>query len=164
MAQQFFMKVTGAEQGDFPGDETKERHADKMSCIGWEHMIESPRDPRTGQASGSRNHFPVTITKEWDAASPLLFNALVKNEVLSVEFVFERTEGSEPTTYYTVKLIDALVCQIKSSTGGEESSSSTHTQAAFDTMELEKVSFTYKRIEVEATLAGKMGIDDWSIA
>ena len=36
------------------------------------HEIKSPRDLATGQASGKRMHKPVTITKEWSAASPIL--------------------------------------------------------------------------------------------
>ena len=34
--------------------------------------VPNPRDSASGQATGKRQHKPVTITKEWDAASPQL--------------------------------------------------------------------------------------------
>ncbi|HJW28383.1 MAG TPA: type VI secretion system tube protein Hcp [Saprospiraceae bacterium] len=34
--------------------------------------IVSPRDPASGQATGKRQHKPVTFVKEWDAATPKL--------------------------------------------------------------------------------------------
>ena len=38
-------------------------------------------------------HKPILFTKEWDKSSPLLFKALVTNEMLkSVLFEFVRTE------------------------------------------------------------------------
>ena len=34
--------------------------------------VQSPRDPASGQATGKRQHKPFTITKEWDANTPML--------------------------------------------------------------------------------------------
>ena len=34
--------------------------------------VPNPRDSASGQATGKRQHKPITITKEWDAASPQL--------------------------------------------------------------------------------------------
>jgi len=34
--------------------------------------VQSPRDPASGQATGKRQHKPFTITKEWDASTPML--------------------------------------------------------------------------------------------
>lgn len=36
------------------------------------HTITSPRDPASGQATGKRQHKPISVTKEWSASSPLL--------------------------------------------------------------------------------------------
>jgi hypothetical protein len=34
--------------------------------------IQSPRDPASGQATGKRQHKPISISKEWDANTPML--------------------------------------------------------------------------------------------
>lgn len=34
--------------------------------------VPNPSDPASGQATGKRQHKPLTVTKEWDAASPQL--------------------------------------------------------------------------------------------
>ena len=45
--------------------------------------VVSPRDPASGLPTGKRSHKPLTITKQIDAASPLLYNACVTNENLT---------------------------------------------------------------------------------
>lgn len=163
MAYEFYATIEGTRQGKFKGESVREKHKDKVACISYGHEITSPRDVATGLASGKRQHGPITITKEWGAASPQFFQALVTNEVLkSVLFEFiHTTPDGEEEIYYTVSLTNATVSRVKQMTGAGESSSSAKTRASYDTHELEEVSFTYQRIEVEHKIAKVAAVDDW---
>jgi type VI secretion system (T6SS) effector Hcp len=90
VAYQFYITIEGSKQGVFKGsagsgDAKVARSAHKQRIAGIKFLSEttSPRDTATGQASGKRIHKPISITKQWDAASPQLFQALVNNETLN---------------------------------------------------------------------------------
>lgn len=164
MAYEFYVTIEGTKQGAFKGESVREAHNKKIAGLSYAHEITSPRDVATGQASGKRQHGPVVITKEWGASSPQIFQALVTNEVLkSVLFEFYHTtpDGLEEV-YHTVKLVNATVSRVRQMTGKGESAGSAKTTSVYDTHELEEVSFTYQRIEVE-NLPGKTSAeDDWT--
>ena len=165
MAYEFYVTVEGTRQGAFKGESVREAHSDKIAGLSYSHEITSPRDVATGQASGKRQHGPVTITQEWGASSPQLFQALVTNEVLTsvlFEFIHTTPDGMEEV-YQTVKLINATVSRVKQMTGaGGDSAGSSKTSATLDTMELEEVAFTYQRIEVENLPGQTSAEDDWT--
>jgi type VI secretion system secreted protein Hcp len=164
MAYEFYVTIEGTRQGAFKGESVREAHSAKISGLSYAHEITSPRDVATGQASGKRQHGAITITKEWGASSPQLFQALVTNEVLkSVLFEFYHTtpDGLEEV-YHTVKIVNATVSKIRQSTGSGESAGSAKTSATFDTHELEEISFTYQRIEVENLPGQTSAEDDWT--
>jgi type VI secretion system secreted protein Hcp len=164
MAYEFYVTIEATKQGALKGESVREAHKDKLAGLSYSHTITSPRDIATGQASGKRQHGPVTITKEWGASSPQLFQALVTNEVLKsvfFEFIHTTPDGAEEV-YHTVKLANATVSQIRQVTGSGESSSSAKTSATYDTHELEEVSFTYQRIEVENKPGQTSAEDDWT--
>src|SRR5690606_24987565 len=151
-------------QGAFKGESIREAHNAKIAGLSYRHEISSPRDIATGQASGKRQHGAVVITKEWGASSPQLFQALCTNEVLGKVFIefFHTTPEGEEECYYTVTLGNATVSKIVQSTGSGESAGSAKTNATFDTHELEEVSFTYQRIDVECKSGQTSAGDDWT--
>jgi type VI secretion system secreted protein Hcp len=163
MAYEFYVTIEGTTQGAFKGESLRKGQEKKVAGLSYSHEITAPRDIATGMASGKRQHGPVKITKEWGASSPQLFQALVTNEVLKsvlLEFYHTTREGKEEV-YHTIKLIDATVAKIASSTGSGESASTAKTSATYDTHELEEISFTYRRIEVESKTGQTSAIDDW---
>jgi type VI secretion system secreted protein Hcp len=120
--------------------------------------VQSPRDIATGQASGKRQHNPIAIVKEWGASSPQLFQACATNEVLktvSLEFIKTDAAGKE-AVYHTIKLTNATISKIEQYT--EEVAK--HEESA-DTHELEKVSFTFQKIEMENKIGKTSALDDW---
>ncbi len=119
-----------------------------MEILSYSHSVVSPRDSASGQATGKRQRKPFTIVKEWDAASPYLFQALVTSETLTQVLIALNRPGSNG--YMLVKLTNASVAE-----RSEESSAST------DTLELEKISFTYQKIEVTFVNGGITAEDDW---
>ena len=63
--------------GDLDGDGLPDDAVVRLTCAGGRlaaahYNVKSPRDSATGMASGKRTHKPITIVKEWDAATPLL--------------------------------------------------------------------------------------------
>ncbi len=166
MAYEFYVTIEGTKQGKFKGESIRDAHKAKLSGLSYRHEIKSPRDIATGQASGKRQHGPISITKEWGASSPQIFQSLVTNEILkSVLFEFIQTtpEGAEEI-YHTIKLVNATVSQVRYMTGGQtvEGSGSAKHSASYDTHELEEVSFTYQRIEIENKNGKTAAFDDWT--
>lgn len=164
MAYEFYVTIEGTKQGKFKGESIREKHKEKIAGLSYSHEINSPRDVASGQAAGKRQHFPIKITKEWGPATPQIFQALTTNEVLkSVLFEFIKTtpEGEE-TIYHTIKLVNATVSNVRQVTGKGESAESSKTTSTWDTHELEEVSFTYQRIEVENKTGKTMAFDDWT--
>jgi type VI secretion system secreted protein Hcp len=160
MAYEFYVTIEGTKQGKFKGESTRTAHKDKISGLGFGYEVLSPRDQATGQASGKRQHRPVKITKEWGAASPQIFQALVNNEVLKkvlFEFVRTTAEGKEEV-HYTITLVNATISQLV------QSISDTRHDSAIDKHELEDVSFTFQRIEIESKLGKTSAVDDWLIS
>ena len=147
MARHFYMKVEGAKQGTFTGEVTDPTQSPASLGLGFEHTISVPRDAASGQSTGKRQHAPITIIKEWGAASPQLFQALVTNESLkTVQFDFyepENTDGVQ-SRHYTIKLTNATVSKIEQ----YENFNATGHQDADDPRFLEDVSFSYQKIDV----------------
>jgi type VI secretion system secreted protein Hcp len=162
MAFEFYVSITGKKQGKFKGASAgvgRRTTKDRIPGIRFELETISPRDAATGLPTGKRQHKPVVITKEWDAASPQLFQALVANEVLStVLFEFLKTDpAGREVVYFTIKLTDAAVSDIRShldltGTGG----------GRYDGHELEDVSFTFRTIEITDVESRTSATDDWS--
>ncbi len=158
MAYEFYITIEGTKQGKFKGESIRDKHKEKMEGLAFDWKVQSPRDIATGQASGKRQHMPIKITKEWGGASPQIFHALCTNEVLkSVLFEFIRTtaEGAEEI-HHTIKLTNATISELHPFIGMAKHEERT------DVHELEEVSFTYQKIEIENKIAKTMAVDDWT--
>jgi type VI secretion system secreted protein Hcp len=158
MPYQFYVTIQGKKQGQFKGESLRERKPGQIPALRFAYQIKLPRDAATGLASGRPQHLPLTITKEWGAASPQLFQALVTNEVLEsvlFEFVQIGTEGAEEV-YYTIKLTDATIADLK------QYLDQTKQDAGFATHAFEDVSFTYQTIEVQHNLAKTAASEHWT--
>lgn len=81
----------------------------------FDHAVEIPVDPHTGESTGVRQHGAVKITKAFDKSSPLLYKACTEGELLpSVVLHWYRIDetGSE-VEYFTHTLTDARVSTIQ---------------------------------------------------
>ena len=154
MSRYFFIKIEGAKQGVFQSEGDR----GGIVGLGFEQAIASPRDVATGQASGKRQYSPVVFTKEWGAASPQLFQALVTNESLkNVQFDFYEPSGPEggEELFFTVKLMNAFVLKLEK----YENFNAAGHQDANDPRFLEDVSLNFQKIEV-IHVASKIGAAD----
>ena len=143
MAYEFYVTIEGTKQGRLAGESKRAVHKGKLPGIGFSYEVKSPRDTASGQASGKRQHGAVTFTKEWGAASPQLFSALVSNEVIkSALFEFVRTnEIGVEHVFHTIKLTNASVTAIHQYIAAQE-------DIDLDNAELEDVALTFRGIEM----------------
>jgi type VI secretion system secreted protein Hcp len=159
MAYEFYMTIEGTAQGKFKGESTRGAHKDKAPCVSFTYGVQSPRDIATGMASGKRQHQPFVATKEFGASSPQLFQACVTNEVLKsvlFEYIHTTPEGKEEV-YFTIKLTNATIAALKQ----YSQEAAKHTEAN-DTHELEDVSFTFQKIDMENKAFKTAASDDWT--
>ncbi len=167
MAHEAYIRITGQKQGSFKGESP--RNADNHQWIevfAFSMGVESPRDPSSGQVTGRRQYQPVTFVKAWGAASPQILTACATNEVLTqVVFQFIKTnENGEEYVFQTVTLTNAAISQVFRFVGDPEAN---HTPKSIpsgptDTNELERVSFTFQKIEIDDTDGKTTFSDDWS--
>lgn len=131
--------ATGQQQGTIKGGDGTQSDID---ITGFTEEVLEPTDPASGLPTGKREHKPITITKEIDAASPLLYNALVNNENLSkVVIDLDSPGGSTPTTEITLQ--NASISDL------------THDG------QTETVSFVFEKITWTYLPNGKSATDDW---
>lgn len=152
-AENIYVSIRGVKQGPFKGEVLQKGFEGKIAGTKFRYEIVSPRDPMTGMATGKRQHKPVMITKEWGAASPQLFQALVANEVLSevvIDFVGPDPRGIMALTH-SVKLTNANITDISHSTEAIATGGIRH---------LEDVSFTFQKIELIDVRGNTSAIDD----
>jgi len=154
MAYEFYVTIEGAKQGRFAGESPRSVWKGKLAGVGFSYEVTSPRDAAGGQATGRRQHGAVTFTKEWGAASPQLFTALVTNEVIkSALFEFVRTnEVGVEYVFHTIKLTNASITAIHQYVATQE-------DADLDNAELEDVALTFRGIEI-ASLDGRTSASD----
>jgi type VI secretion system secreted protein Hcp len=156
--QQFLVTIKGARQGQFKGELHDPRHAGEIGGLRLSMGLDIPRDPATGQASGKRKHQPLTITKEWGAASFQILQAAITNEVLTevqLKFVNSSPTGAEDVTC-TVTLTNAGIAAFRRYIGEVEATSGS------GMLRLEDMSFTFERIVIQDLIGHTSFTDSWS--
>jgi len=147
---------SGASTAESIGNTWQEGHEDEIMIQAFDHNILIPTNPQNGQPSGPRRHEKLTVVKNFDKTSPLLYNALTSGEALDCEIKWYRTsmEGT-PEHYFTMKLTDAVIVDIKACMA--------HCQDAATERfgHEEQVALNYRKIEWRHEVAGTAGEDDW---
>ena len=152
----FTVAIEGTKQGKLKGECGDKDKKDLLCGIDFSAESVAPIDPATGQASGKRQHKPLTFTKEVGTASPQLFQALVTHETLKsvlISFYGTSAEGEEEVVY-TIKLVNAVVVNIR-----------TYFDASVDGKAprlVETVTLTFQRIELESKTGHTAAADDWT--
>ncbi len=160
MAYEFYVSIEGTQQGKFRGESIREHFKDKIPGLRFAYEVKSPRDAATGMASGKRQHSFVTMTKQWGAATPQLFQACITNEVLTsvlFEFVHITIHGHEEV-HHTVKLTNASIAGIRQHVGDVDAAGSI---GQIEPSELETVSFAFQTIEIENKIGKTAASDSW---
>lgn len=105
--------ITGEEQGKIEGSCELEELENTILVQAFDHVVEIPTDER-GVASGRRVHRPITITKEIDKSTPMLYQALCTNELLTdVTLNWYRLDGAgDFELYYSMEMQNAFITRI----------------------------------------------------
>jgi len=158
MANVYYLSVKAAKQGELKGEGGKNRG--KIPILGFSYGVLSPRDAGSGQATGKRQHKPLTVFKEWGVISPQLFESLVTNEVLPSVIIDEfRTdsEGKEEV-YMEIRLTNATLAEIEINPERPDD------QPPWTGREIEQVSFVFEKIEIENKVSKVIAMDNWEQA
>ncbi len=161
-----YLTVEGEKQGlitagtftdDSVGNIWQEGHEDEILVNGFSHDVIIPTDPQSGQPSGQRAHKPLIITKVFDKASPLLYQALTSGERLTkCEIKWFRTSSTGTQEhYFTHELEDATIISINARMPNCQDPGMSHFT------HLEDVAFSYRKITWTHEIAGTSGSDDW---
>jgi type VI secretion system secreted protein Hcp len=155
----FYVTIRGNKQGIFKGQTVQSGHQGQITGFQFLMQLSAPQNMATGQASGKRQYAPVTFTKEWDASSPQIFEAVSSNEVLSlVEFDFVRAgAGGQDEVYETIKLTNATISAVKRYMGFPDAGEPP------DPRQLEDVSLTFSKIEISNNDGKTVFMDDWNV-
>lgn len=109
------LRITGEVQGEIEGSfEHDDSERDGTILVqAFDHVVEIPTDSR-GVASGRRTHAPITITKEIDRSTPMLYQALCTGELLTeVQLDWYRIDGSgDDELYFSMLMENAMITRI----------------------------------------------------
>jgi type VI secretion system secreted protein Hcp len=159
----FYIKIQGATQGTFKGESIVLGRPDWSECLSFHYEVEAPRDAATGLPTGKRMHKPLTIIKEWGAASPQIYTSLVTNENLSkviLEFIKTDALGKE-FVYQRITLLNAAIVDDKLYKDMEYNNQPNAAANYFSLPELEQVSFVFQKITIENVAGGTTAGDSW---
>ncbi len=146
----------GAGTFDSIVNEWQQGHEDEIMVQAVDHAVIIPRDPQSGNPTGTRVHQPFKFTCTLNKAVPLMYNALVTGELMTkVELKWYRTQGAEQVHFFTTALEDALIVDINTNMPhAKDPTTQDYTQ-------LIDVKMTYRKITWEHAVAGTSGADDW---
>jgi len=163
MALQAYVTIRGSKQGQFKGEGVRRKDKDAIPILSFSYDVQIPRDTASGQATGRRQHKPIVILKEWGAATPQLFQALVTNEVLTqvVAQFFKVNPNGEELIYQRITLTNAALQEIKYLTPEQLCCNDGKSQSERDTSEREQVSIVFEKIEIENVDGGTVAQDSW---
>jgi len=132
-----YMTITGAKQGRFKG----EAWSDQI------RVVSVVRDTPMAAAmpTGRRMHSTITITREIDKASPMIFQALSTNELLPEVVINFNGASGGPKTAQKIVLTNATILSVRKAGGNEI------------------ITLDYQNIQVTWTDGGKTATDDWEV-
>ena len=159
MAYEGYLIAKAQKQGQIKGSVTQKGKEGWIGVYGFHHEIVSPRDAASGLATGKRQHKPLTITKEIDKSTPLLYQAFVNNEnftEVTLRFFTQDLKGAvKEIQNYTIKLTNANISGIVDDMANNKVAENAKLPL------LEMISFTYQKIEWTWTDGAITAMDSW---
>ena len=157
MALNAYLRLEGEVQGAIQGSVTQAGREDLIMVYALHHEIKSPRDAASGLPTGKRQHGALTIVAAVDKSTPLLLNALVRNENIT-EFelkCYNPNARGQEENYYTIQLTNASVSNLE-----QEMLNNKYEENMKHELRM-KVSFCYQKIEWTFVDGGITATDDW---
>ena len=167
MSYEGYGKCKFDKQGASAGTSPRDSHKDEFPVLKFQYEVLAAFDVSTNKAKGKRQHKNIILTKEWDATTVQFWSACTSNEKISsfdISF-FQKDKAGKDEHYYHFTLTDAHIVKIRYYTGtdsDEATGANAKSPGMYDTMELEDISISFRKIQVEHKLANKVAIDDWN--
>ncbi|MFN3431052.1 MAG: type VI secretion system tube protein Hcp [Candidatus Sericytochromatia bacterium] len=161
-ARDFYMTITRKEGPVKEGTETR------LRCQSYSYNVKTPRDAASGQATGRRQHQPITIVKEWGASSPHLMKALATSEVIPrvlLEFPRNTTnpEGERAMDIFmTIELTNVVVVGLTQVTGDATNRAACPSGDCVSPRELEEIQLVCQKATFTSTQDKTTAVDDWT--
>jgi type VI secretion system secreted protein Hcp len=155
-----FLLVKGAKHGLIKGEAQDTQHKDEIEVLAWSWGMQGKPSLGGGAASGKASMHDLKITKRVDSASTALMLALRTNEPITKAVLTLRKAGKSQVEYMKVTIEQGRVMSL-SIDGGDGNGTADV---------LERVTFSFNKIEVEYVPQGKDGLpqggmkfeDTWS--
>jgi len=111
-----YLQMRGEKVGAIKGNVTQKGREDSIMVIAYSHDISAPIDASSGLPGSKIKHNVLSITKEIDRSTPIIYGLLVNNEKITefrLEFWQPSATGKE-VQHFTIQLTGAHVTSIKS--------------------------------------------------
>src|SRR5262247_4240313 len=143
-----FLLVKGAKHGLIKGESQDAQHKDEIEVLGWSWGMQGKASVGGGNATGKAAMHDLKITKRVDAASTALMLALRTNEPITKAVLTLRKAGKSQLEYMKITIEQGRVMSLTIDGGDEKGGGG----------ELERISFSFNKIEVEYIPQGKDGL------
>ena len=94
---------------EIKGSVTVQGRERSIEVIGFSHGLNLPVNSSAGKIAGTRVHSPMTLEKEFDAASPYLYKAVATGQTLkSAELKWYRINDAGKEQVYFIMLLEGV--------------------------------------------------------
>lgn len=141
-----------------PGGSEKEGRENSSDVYEIEHQVHQPSESATGMPTGMRIHAPLRVTKQIDKASPKLFEALCRAEVIktvTLDFYRIDPDSRSEVKYYSIIMKNARVSHFR------PFMPVSFLPANEQFRHMEQVSFIYEQIELRWIPDNITAHDQW---
>ena len=146
-ASDMFLSVKGAAHGVINGESIDDKHKGEIEVLSWSWGIQGKASLGGGAASGKATIREMKVVKKVDKASTALMGAVRTNEVIKEAVLTVRKAGKTALEYLKIKMEQGRVMSIDIEAGDPG--------GGMDL--LERITFSFNKIEVEYTPQGADG-------
>jgi type VI secretion system secreted protein Hcp len=143
-----FLMVKGAKHGVIKGESQDDQHKSEIEVTSWSWGMQGRPNLGGGAATGKATMHDLKVVKRIDSASTALMLALRTNEPIQKAVLTLRKAGKTQVEYLKITIengrVTSLVVEGGDPSGGPDV--------------VEKVSFSFNKIEVEYVPQGKDGL------
>jgi type VI secretion system secreted protein Hcp len=142
-----FLMVKGAKHGLIKGESQDDQHKGEIEILSWSWGMQARPSLGGGSASGKATINDLRIVKKVDSASTALMGALRTNEQIQKAVLTLRKAGKSQVEYMKVTIEQGRVTSLTVDGGDPAGTADV----------VERVSFSFNKIEVEYVPQGKDG-------